>query len=281
LVILSSKQADALLQAKSLDGSRVGITPDLGLTTIKVQIKPEGVLFPAGQMLSWTDAARISKSVVGCFQLLEDGIDKVQVFSQMTQRPVSLMPTDGAPTMLLAGFPMHRIKGTEPQQDTRSKIQALNPHGGQALDTTTGLGYTAIELANHVMRVITIELDPAVEEIARLNPWSQTLFQDPKIERLIGDAYDVIDNFEASFFDWILHDPPTFSLAGDLYSRDFYKKLLRVLKPRGKIFHYVGDLQSRSGRSVGDGVVQRLEEVGFVQVKRSYDAFGIVASKAS
>ncbi len=281
MVILSSRQAEILLQAKLSGESRVEVTPDLGLTTIEAHIKQEGIHFPAGQVLSWADAAKIEKSTVGCFQLLEEGIHKIQAFSQKTQRPVSLMPTDGAPTMLLAGFPMHRIKGIEPMQDTRRKIQALKPRGGQALDTTTGLGYTAIELAKHVSRVTTIELDPAVEEVARLNPWSRALFQNTKIERLIGDAYDVVEKFEESLFDWILHDPPTFSLAGDLYSRDFYQKLLRVLKPSGKVFHYVGDLKSRTGRGVGDGVVQRLKDVGFTQVKRSYNAFGIVASKAS
>jgi uncharacterized protein len=280
-VILSSKQADILLQAKLSGESRVEISPDLGLTMIEAQIESEGVLFPAGQVLSWANAAKISKSNVGCFQLLEDGMHKIQVFSQVTQRLVSLMPTDGAPTMLLAGFPMHRIKGIEPMQDTRNKIRALNPHGGKALDTTTGLGYTAIELAKHVPRVTTIELDPAVEEVARLNPWSRALFQNPMIERLIGDAYDVVENLEESLFNWIIHDPPTFSLAGDLYSRDFYQKLWHVLKPGGKVLHYVGDLKSRSGRSVGDGVVQRLKDVGFTQVKRSYNAFGIVASKGS
>ena len=116
-------------------------------------------------------------------------------------------------------------------------------------------------------------------EVARLNPWSLALFQNPKIERMISDAYELIEAFDESSFDWILHDPPTFSLAGDLYARDFYKELFRVLKPRGAIFHYVGDLKSRSGRSVGNGVVRRFKNVGFTRVKRRYDAFGIVATK--
>jgi predicted methyltransferase len=230
-------------------------------------------------VLNWTDAEKIRKSKAGCFQLLEDGIQKIQAFSDMTQRAVSLMPTEGAPTMLLAGFPMHRIKEIEPMQDTRMKLRALNPRGGQALDTTTGLGYTAIELARHVTHVTTIELDPVVVEVAKLNPWSQDLFTNPKIERMIGDAYEMIREFDASSLDWILHDPPTFSLAGDLYSRDFYQGLYRLLKPRGKVFHYVGDLNSRSGRSVGDGVARRLKDIGFIHVKRHHDAFGFVASK--
>lgn len=183
--------------------------------------------------------------------------------------------------MLLAGFPMHRIKDVDPMQDTLMKVRTLKPHDGRALDTATGLGYTAIELAKRVDRVVTIELDPTVVDVARRNPWSVELFRDPKIERRIDDIYDEIENFEDSSIDWILHDPPTFSLAGDLYSRDFYREMLRVLKSGGKIFHYVGDLASRSGRSVGDGVVHRLREAGFIRVKRCFDAFGVVASKGT
>lgn len=279
MIILSHIQAEALLQAKQSDEARVVITPDLGLTMSEVQVEPEGIHFPDDQTLKWTDVDKIMKSKVGCFQILEDGIHKVQAFSAVTQRAVSLMPTEGAPTMLLAGFPMHRIKSIEPMQDTQTKIRALNPRGGGALDTATGLGYTAIELARCVDRVTTIEIDPAVVEIAHFNPWSQDLFQNPKIERLIGDVYELIEEFETSSFDWILHDPPTFSLAGDLYSRFFYQEMMRVLKPRGRIFHYVGDLNSRSGRNVRDSAVRRLKEVGFTRVKRNFEAFGILAHK--
>ncbi len=279
LIVLSYLQVEILYQAKQAGESRTAVTPDLGRTTVEVQIESEGVYFPSGGMLSWSDADKILKSKTGCFQLLEDGMQKIQAFSQTTQRAVSLMPTEGAPTMLLAGFPMHRIKDIDPMQDTLMKVRTLKPHDGRALDTATGLGYTAIALAKRVDHVVTIELDPAVVEVARLNPWSTALFHDPKIERRIGDTYDEVENIEASSFDWILHDPPTFSLAGDLYSGDFYRELLRVLKSGGKLFHYVGDLDSHSGRSVGDGVVHRLKEAGFNRVGRSYDAFGIMACK--
>jgi len=281
LIVLSYQQVEIIVQAKQAGDPRVVVSPDLGLSTVEGQIKPEGIHFPSGRVLSWPDADKILKSKTGCFQLLECGMQKIQAFSQTTGRAVSLMPTEGAPTMLLAGFPMHRIKDVDPMQDTRLKVRTLKPRGGQALDTATGLGYTAVELAKRVDRVVTIELDPAVVEVARLNPWSAELFLDPKIQRRIGDTYDEIEKLEDSSFDWILHDPPTFSLAGDLYSRDFYRELLRVLKSGGKIFHYVGDLASRSGRSVGDGVVQRLKEAGFVRVKRCFDAFGVIAIKGA
>ena len=142
-----------------------------------------------------------------------------------------------------------------------------------------GLGYTAIEAARTADHVTTIELDPAVTEICRLNPWSQELFDNPRITRLIGDTFDLITDFADDSFARILHDPPMFSLAGHLYSADFYSQLRRVLRPSGRLFHYVGDPASRSGRNVTRGVVRRLHESGFRRVKPYQRAFGVVAYK--
>jgi len=58
----------------------------------------------------------------------------------------------------------------------------------------------------------TIELDPGAQEMARLNPWSQELFNNPKITQLMGDAYEVVPTFEDESFGRIIHDPPTFRL---------------------------------------------------------------------
>ncbi len=70
-----------------------------------------------------------------------------------------------------------------------------------------------------------------------------------------------------------------FSLAGDLYSGEFYRDLYRLLKRRGRLFHYIGDLESRSGRNVVKGVVRRLGEAGFARIVRKPGAFGVVAYK--
>jgi predicted methyltransferase len=44
------------------------------------------------------------------------------------------------------------------------------------------------------------------------------------------------------------------------------------------LFHYVGNLDSPSGVRVSRGVVLRLEEAGFGNVRRQPEAFGISAS---
>jgi uncharacterized protein len=189
------------------------------------------------------------------------------------------MPTAGAPTMLVSGFSMHRIKGTEPWADTQSKIRALAPIAGRVLDTTTGLGYTALLAARAAGEVVTIELDPVGIEIARRNPWSSELFTRPNIHQRLGDAFEIVDELPASSFDRVIHDPPYLTLAGDLYSEEMYRRLHRVLRPGGRLFHYIGDPASQSGARVTTGVIRRLEAVGFRAIARQPAAFGVSATR--
>jgi predicted methyltransferase len=183
--------------------------------------------------------------------------------------------------MVIGGFPMHRIKGTDPYKDTLEKIKAAAPIVGRVLDTTTGLGYTAIEAARSPLssEVTTIELDPGSLEIARQNPWSRELFTSPKITQVVGDAFDVIKTFPDGRFTRIIHDPPTFSLAGDLYSGAFYRECYRVLAHGGRLFHYIGNLESSAGSTVSRGAIKRLKEAGFERVVPKLQAFGVVAYK--
>jgi predicted methyltransferase len=181
--------------------------------------------------------------------------------------------------MLVSGIPMHRIKDTDPYQDTLEKVRSIKPVVGQVLDTATGLGYTAIQAARTAEHVTTIELDPMALEVCRLNPWSRELFGNAKITQLIGDSFDVVAGMEAGSFTRVIHDPPAFSLAGDLYSGEFYRQLYRVMRNRSQLFHYVGDPESKSGRNITAGVIRRLEGAGFRQVRRAPRAFGVVAVK--
>jgi predicted methyltransferase len=281
LIVLSCSQAERLLNARESGIDTITLSPDLGITMVEVWVSEEGVRFPDGQSLGWDGVTRIRGSDVGCFILERGTLEKIQTFSEHTNRHISLMPTDGAPTLLVAGFPMHRIKGTDPLQDTLSKIEAISPVIGRVLDTATGLGYTAIEASRTAETVTTIEIDPAVVEVAHFNPWSKDLFGNPKIERLIGDSYEVIQGFESESFSRIIHDPPTISLAGELYSQAFYHQLYRVLEPGGRLFHYIGNLESRSGKRVSRGVTERLREAGFRRIRRRPEAFGVIAGKST
>jgi predicted methyltransferase len=280
MLVLSHFQARRLLEARKNNQFLVMLSLDLNLTESEVRLASESVLLPGGEILSWGNIEEISENEVACYSVDGNAARPIKGFSEFSGRVYGLMPTESAPTMLISGIPMHRIKDTNPYQDTLNKIRALKPIRGNVLDTTTGLGYTAIEAAKTARHVVTIEIDPTAQEIARQNPWSQALFDNPKITQVIGDAFDKIGEFEAESFSTIIHDPPMFSLAGDLYSREFYEQAFRVLKPNGRIFHYIGDPESKSGARVTAGVIRRLQEAGFKRVMRAPRAFGVVAYKA-
>ncbi len=307
--LLSHYQAADLLQARADGHAQVDVSLDLNQTQQRVTLTPGGVLLPAKvyddhaekYLVRWALLEKIAQADAACYQIVrgepgEGALDKVQRFSEEYNRLYSLMPTAGAPTMLISGIPMHRIKGTDPQRDTQSKIRAARPFAFKqkgadqpplVLDTATGLGYTAIAAARVAeqnglspeARVITIELDPTALAVCRLNPWSRELFGNPRIEQRVGDSGDVVPAFGNATFTQIIHDPPMFGLAGHLYSTEFYRELHRVLRPRGRLFHYIGDPDSKSGRTTTRGVLQRLEQAGFQRIQRMPQAFGVVAQK--
>ena len=279
LVVLSHLQARSLLDARAAGRSSAEASLDLGRSTARVSLETERVCFPDGSWLPWLELEEIAADDSVCYAVEDNSAARIQIFSEALNRFYSLMPTGRAPTLLVSGIPMHRIQGTDPYQDTLSKVRALKPVAGSVLDTCTGLGYTAIEAAKTADQVLTIELDPAVLDIARYNPWSRSLFEHPRIQQVVGDAFDQVMEFEAERFDRIIHDPPMFSLAGELYSEECYRHLYRILKRRGRLFHYIGDPDSRSGRNISRGVVRRLQEVGFSRIVRRPDAFGVVAHK--
>jgi uncharacterized protein len=256
------------------------VSLDLGLTTTTVTRQEDGWQLPNGLILNFSQIAEINAQETSCFRLVNGKLLKVEAFSENTNRYYSLMPTAKAPSMLISGIPMHRIKGTTPVEDTDRKMRALGKPYGQILDTATGLGYTAIQAAKTAQRVFTVEFDPAVLSICQVNPWSQGLFNHPKITQIIGDSWDIASFFPDETLNAIIHDPPTFNLAGHLYSKSLYEIFHRILKANGRLYHYIGDPDSRSGASTGRGVVERLRQSGFEVVPKG-DAFGVLAKKTN
>lgn len=277
-IVLSHFQAMPLLKARIEAVTSGQTSVDLGLTASEATLSLEDVTFANGVALGWGALEEIAAETNACFEIENGAARKIQAFSELTSRVYTLFPTQGAPTMLVSGFPMHRIKDTDPWADTLAKVKAAGPIG-RVLDTCTGLGYTAIECAKSASEVVTIELDPAAQEIVRRNPWSQSLLGNPVITQLIGDSGQLIESFKSESFSRILHDPPTLALAGELYSLAFYQQAFRVLKPNGRMFHYIGDPDSKTGANITKGVVRRLKEAGFTRIQPRPEAFGVVAIK--
>jgi predicted methyltransferase len=279
MIVLSHVTVTPLKTARIEGATAARVSLDLSLSETAVTLDDEGAHLPDGQTLPWPAIDEIAATDNACF-LVEDGqATKIQFYSEALHRFYSLYPTKRAPTMMLSGIPMHRIKTVDPWQDTELKMRAMGGVSGNVLDICTGLGYTAIAASRLATKVTTIELDPTVLEVCRRNPWSRELFDNPKIEQVIGNGADVVEGFTNESFSRIFHDPPTFKLAGELYSGEFYGQLFRILKRGGRLFHYIGDLDSTTGRVVAKGVVKRLQDAGFHRVTRRPEAFGIAASK--
>ena len=252
---------------ESLKNGKPIISFDLGLTRTNADVQDEFLLLPDGTKLAFQILRDMMAEERYCFLIEDSEIKKLIFFSENTKAVYRMIPTADAPALEISGILMHRIKRTTPWKDAQEKINFLKPEGS-VLDTNCGFGYTASLANEHGCYVITVEVDENVLELARHNPWSRTLFESNERLRLIsGDIIDIIDGFEDSQFDCILHDPPTLGRAENLYSTEFYSKLYRVLRPKGKLFHYIGSPGSRArGLNLMGKVKSKLKQSGFNRI---------------
>ncbi|HLC79145.1 MAG TPA: methyltransferase [archaeon] len=210
--------------------------------------------------------------------------EKTQFFSEGTGKFYQLLPTRTVPALRINAVPMHRFAKIDPKEHTARIIEAAKPHG-KVLDICTGLGYSAIACAkkNEVRKVVTIEIDEQVIAIAKMNQASKALFENKKIAQIIGDAALEISNFADFEFDCIISDPPTFTMATELYTPKFYSELFRVLKKSGTLWHYAAE-PGKAGvkkdpKKLGLNIAKKLEEAGFIGVQIDGKSTGVVARK--
>ena len=272
---LTPGDARRLLLTKG--GARLNL--DLRKTNRSWLITAEGdeFIFPDGTRVERDVIERIARDEGSVYFVKNGGVYKAAIAGEHFYKLVPTIP----PTIEINGIRMHRTKEVNPLQDTRNKVNTVKPKEGETvLDTCMGLGYTAIEASKRGAYVITIEKDPNVLELARINPWSRELFTGGKIQVIQGDAFEVVKKFKDESFDVVIHDPPRFSLAGHLYSEEFYRELFQVLKPGGRLFHYVGNPGKKyRKKDLQKGVMERLRRAGFVGTKRVEEALGVVARK--
>lgn len=194
-----------------------------------------------------------------------------------------LHPTgpDTAPALLIDGMLMHRVKDIDPITDASMKANLCARPGTDILEICTGLGYSTIAcLKRGVKSITTIEIDASVVELAKLNPWSRQLFIDERVTTIFGDAARKIQEFDSEAFHGVLHDPPRFSMGPELYTSEFYSQIHRVLKPKGVLYHYVGSPGAKYRKmDLQKGIITRLRDAGFKQVRRDSQSLGIVAKK--
>lgn len=188
-----------------------------------------------------------------------------QPVARYTNALIKLVPTDwGPPTFEIDGIKMLPTARVSPYADAERKVALIQPRGKVILDTCGGLGYFAAWcLRNQAAQVLSYEKNADVIWLRSLNPWSPAVGHGLSLTH--GDINELIATLADASVDAVLHDPPRFGIAGELYSQAFYDQLARVIKRKGKLFHYTGTPNKlTSGRDVPNEVAKRLREAGFI-----------------
>ena len=203
-----------------------------------------------------------------------DAFEPVQRFSRSL---IKLVPTEwGPPTFEIDGIKMLPTAKVSPYEDAKHKVGLIQPRGKAILDTCGGLGYFAAWcLQGGASRIQSYEKNADVIWLRGINSWSPQ--PDDSLSLTHGDITEKIGGLQSGAFDAILHDPPRFGIAGELYSQAFYDQLARVLKRNGKLFHYTGTPNKlTTGRDVPNEVAKRLRNAGFTT---KLESDGVLAAK--
>jgi len=195
--------------------------------------------------------------------------DEFSPVSRFSGSLIKLVPTEwGAPTFEIDGIKMLPTSKESPVDDARRKVALVEPRGKVVLDTCGGLGYfAACCLEAGAGRIQSFEKNPDVLWLRTLNPWSpdpESAAADGRLQLRHGDVSQLIVEVADASVDAVLHDPPRFGIAGELYSQVFYDQLARVIRRGGRMFHYTGSPNKlTSDRDVPREVARRLEKAGF------------------
>ncbi|MFA6460664.1 MAG: methyltransferase [Candidatus Woesearchaeota archaeon] len=269
LPILSSKDLQRISQAIKCKSSEIEVSLDLGITQTSIKLSAKGFLFNKQDIL----LPKIRDNDHSCYVLIKSQLEKVQFFSPETNSLYKLVPTSYRPILQVSGTSMHKKEFVERVE--QDKLQ------GKVLDSGTGLGYTAIIAAKTAEEIITIEIDKNVTEIAKYNPYSQELFENKKIKRVRGNIVQKITKFKEGEFDFLIFDAGTPRSSDDFFSLKNYQQAHRVLKERGKLYHYLPKHQITKGRDFGGEAIARMEKAGFKVIDRKTEDSYVVVGKKS
>ncbi len=247
------KQLRTALQAGVLT---VECSLDLGRTATTVEVGTTGWIWQ-GQQFPYLEKCKD--------RAIYHWVDEIFVpVSRFTTSLIKLVPTQwGPPTFEIDGIKMLPTAQVSPYADAQRKVGLIQPRGKVILDTCGGLGYFASWcLQGQAKQILSYEKNADVIWLRSLNPWS------PQVDSVLAlthaDITEQIKLLADGSVDAVLHDPPRFGIAGELYAQVFYDQLARVLIPKGRLFHYTGTPNKlTSGRDVPNEVAKRLRIAGF------------------
>jgi uncharacterized protein len=256
LPLLTSKVHAQLLTAARAGKTGISCSLDLDLSTASVVLTDIDWSWQ-GQRYPYLEKCK-DRTV---YYWTGGGFEPVARYSHSL---IKLVPTEwGPPTFEIDGIKMLPTAKLSPLADAERKVALVQPRGKTILDTCGGLGYfAACCLQARAARILSYEKNPDVLWLRTLNPWSPAAHESLLLTH--GDIVEQIAVLADASVDAVLHDPPRFGIAGELYSQVFYDQLARVLKRNGKLFHYTGTPNKlTSGRDVPNEVAVRLRKAGF------------------
>ena len=254
--LLTSKVHEALLAAARAGAASVECSLDLGRTTTTVAVHTDGWRW-GGERYPYLESCR-ERTV---YYWTGAAFEPVARYASSL---IKLVPTEwGPPTFEIDGIKMLPTAQVSPHEDAAAKVALIQPRGKVILDTCGGLGYFAAWcLQGGAARVLSFEKNPDVLWLRSLNPWSPP--PGGPLVLTLGDVAEQVAALPDASVDAVLHDPPRFGIAGELYSQAFYDQLARVLRRKGRLFHYTGTPNRlTSGRDVPAEVAKRLQRAVF------------------
>ena len=260
--LLTSKEIGLMFSSREARAVTLECSLDLQLSTSTIEIGPidwawDGRRYPYPERFKertvyyWADAERA-----------------FQPAAQFSSSLIKLVPTEwGAPTFEIDGIKMLPSAKISPFEDAQTKVALIQPKDKTILDTCAGLGYFgAWCVRGGAKQIESYEVNAGVLWLRSINPWSPATA--PPLRLIQEDVTRAVTTLDAGSVDAILHDPPRFGIAGELYSLSFYRQLARVLRRRGRLFHYTGTPNKlTSGRDVPNEVAKRLRYAGFATEK--------------
>jgi uncharacterized protein len=267
--LLTLEVHEALRAAARAGEPGIECSLDLGRSTARVELSAAGWSW-RGERFPFLETCK-DRTI---YHWIDGGF---QPAARFTTSLVKLVPTPfGPPTFEIDGIKMLPTAQGSPYSDAARKVDLVQPRGKVILDTCGGLGYFAAWcLKRRARRVLSYEKNPDVIWLRSLNPWSPE--PGGGLELAQADVVEAIRLLPDQSVDAVLHDPPRFGIAGELYSLTFYDQLARVLKAKGRLFHYTGSPNKlTSGRDVPGEVARRLRRAGLVT---AFDGDGVLAVK--
>jgi predicted methyltransferase len=267
--LLTRKVHDALRAAARAGASTVECSLDLDRSTTRVE---PGVA-------DWIWQGRRFPYLEDCRErtVYHWSGERFEPVARFTTSLIKLVPTPwGPPTFEIDGIKMLPTAKVSPYADAERKVGLIRPRGKRILDTCGGLGYFAAWcLLGQAKQVLSYERSADVLWLRGLNPWSPAPAS--RLTLTLGDIVEEIAGLPDASVDAILHDPPRFGVAGALYAQTFYDQLARVLRRKGKLFHYTGAPNKlTTGRDVANEVRKRLQRAGFAA---TLEGDGVLAVK--